>query len=103
MFALVHGAMYTRAEAAAILGGVELFFRDAYLYGPAGAAHAAGEAVRGGATRDEILTLMRTSIATYRCCRRESVFTFDTSLGNQRAAFAVIARVLFGVARAERR
>lgn len=96
------GASWTRQEAAAILSDVASFFRDEYLYGPAGAAQAAADACRAGADRVELRGLLRSTVWLYRCCRPESVFTFDSHLGNQRAGFAVVARVIFGVLRKDR-
>lgn len=99
--ALVLGANYSRKEAAEYLSALEAFFQGEFMYGPAGAAHTAADAVRRGASREELREHLRATIATYRCMRKETKFNFVSSLGNMKGCYAVIARVLFGVLRHE--
>lgn len=94
------GADYSRREAAEILEGMERFFSEEFLYGPAGAVHAAKLAVLG-ASRDEIREMMVRVIAVHRCMRKSTSFNFVSSAGNTKGCYAVIARVLFGVLRHE--
>ena len=101
MMALVIGANYSRKDAVEYLAGLESFFRDEFMYGPAGAAHAAAEALRTGASRAEIREQLRSTIAVYRCLRPSTRFDFVSSRGNMKGGFAVIARILFGVLRHE--
>lgn len=97
--AFFRGAYRTRRDAAADLHLIESFFREECLYGPAGMALAAGQAVRSGADAREIRTLIRRATHTIRMFRPRACFDF-TGLTMARSGYCAIVRILFGVLRA---
>lgn len=97
---LVIGADYSRGDAVRMLASVEAFFRAECMTAPADTAAAVGLALRS-ANRAGMVELLRGLVWKVRCCRRESVFNFDSTLGNQRAGFAIMARLVLGVMRHE--
>lgn len=101
LFILVRGASYTRHDASVLLMEIEAYCQDDFMYGPAGLAHAVRVQMRC-ASVEELREMLRTTLWHCRNCRTTSRFAPWSALSNQRPAFALIARILFGVIRKER-
>lgn len=94
------GAHRTPSQARAELRDIEAFCKNEGQWGPAGLAHVAGIKLAEGASREDLLCILGSAIATLRIFRPTTSFDFVSGLGFAHGAYCLIARIAFGVLRA---
>lgn len=98
-FSFLRGSARPSWQARLDLLEVQHFCSNINQWGPAGMALAARLKLEAGASNEELLVLIRSSILTSRMFRPTTRFNFESELGSAHGAYCLIAWVLFGVLR----
>lgn len=102
VLAFLRGSARTSWQARVDLLAIQNFCSAINQWGPAGMALAARLKLEAGASDEELLVIIRSSVLTSRMFRPTSRFDFVSHMGFAHGAYCIIAWLIFGVLRHRR-